>query len=146
MKKIISLLLACILSLSLVACSGKNNNETSKEIKTVKELVDKFQEAKLPVTEPKNMEAKDFGIIPKLTDDAMIFKINANEDQNARVFNFKNSDDLNKVKKAYNEMGKSSAMLFSHTYAKGNFLIQANGQIEKDTFEKYKKVLDENIK
>lgn len=144
MKKLISLLLTSILCFSLIACSS-NNTKTSKGVNTVKELVTKFQEEKLPVSDPRDMETKDFGIMPKLTDEAMIFKINVDEDKNARLFKFKNSDDLNKVKEGYDKLGKESAILFSHTYAKGNFLIQANGDIKNDLFEKYKKVMDDNI-
>ena len=37
-------------------------------------------------------------------------------------------------------------MLFSHTYAKGNFLLQMNGDMEDAQFNKYKEVMDKVIK
>ncbi|PES99510.1 hypothetical protein CN491_01265 [Bacillus cereus] len=33
-------------------------------------------------------------------------------------------------------------MLFSHTYAKGNFLLQMNGDMKDEEFVKYKDVMD----
>ncbi len=37
-------------------------------------------------------------------------------------------------------------MLFSPTYAKGNFLLQINGDMEDAEFNKYKEVMDKTIK
>ena len=37
-------------------------------------------------------------------------------------------------------------MLFSHTYTKGNFLLQMNGDMEDAEFNKYKEVMDKTIK
>lgn len=144
MKKIIFLLLVSIITLSFTGCQGGSDKTSS--VKTAKELISKFEESKLTVIEARNMETDDFGIVPKLTDDAMIFTINVENDQNARVFKFNSSEDLTKVKEVYDKLGKETAMLFSHTYAKGNFLIQANGDIKKEDFEKYTKIMNDNIK
>jgi hypothetical protein len=150
MKKLLSLLLMGILSVGLVACSSTKSTEALKEepkkVETVKELVAKFEEAKLSVVEPKDMTPDDFGMGPMVTKEAMIFKVDAEKDQNARVFKIDNQEDLNKLKAYYDDMAKESAMLYSHTYAKGKFLIQANGEIPQENFDKYTKVMDENIK
>lgn len=150
MKKLLSLLLMGILSVGLVACSSTKSTEAPKEepkkVETVKELVAKFEEAKLPVTDPKDMVPDDYGMAPMVAEEAMIFKVDAEKDQNARVFKVDNEEDLNKLKSYYDDMAKESAILFSHTYAKGKFLIQANGEIPQETFDKYQQVMDDNIK
>ncbi len=53
---------------------------------------------------------------------------------------------LKKAKKYYDDLGNGNQMLFSHTYAKGNFLIQMNGDMEDAQFNKYKEVMDKVIK
>lgn len=37
-------------------------------------------------------------------------------------------------------------MLFSHTHANGNFLLQMNGDMKDEEFTKYKDVMDKFIK
>ncbi|KZD29422.1 hypothetical protein B4082_4529 [Bacillus cereus] len=37
-------------------------------------------------------------------------------------------------------------MLFSHTYAKGKYLLPMNGQMKDNEFNKYKEVMDKIIK
>lgn len=37
-------------------------------------------------------------------------------------------------------------MLFSHTYAKGNFLLQMNGDMKDEEFNKYKEAMDKVAK
>lgn len=146
MKKLLSLLTVGILSLGLVACSS-TTDQANKEpkVETVKELVTKFEEAELVVTEPREMEVDDFGMAPLVSEEAMIFTVDAENERNARVFKIDNEEDLNKLKAYYDDLGKESALFYSHTYAKGKFLIQAGGEIPKEDFAKYKQVMDENI-
>ncbi|RKF52653.1 hypothetical protein BCY92_06415 [Bacillus wiedmannii] len=58
----------------------------------------------------------------------------------------KKKEDLEKVKKYYDELGNSAPMLFSHTHAKGNFLLQMNGDMKDEECAKYKDVMDKYIK
>ena len=62
------------------------------------------------------------------------------------MFKFNNQDDLEQAKSYYDEISNSAPIFFSHTYAKGDFLIQMNGDMEDAEFEKYKEVMDEVIK
>ena len=55
-------------------------------------------------------------------------------------------EDLEKAKKYYDDLSNSAPMLFSHTYAKGNFLVQMNGDMKDEEFAKYKDVMDKFIK
>ena len=67
-------------------------------------------------------------------------------DKDVHVFEFSKKEDLEKVKKYYDELGNSAPMLFSHTYAKGNFLLQMNGDMKDEEFNKYKEVVDKVVK
>ena len=68
------------------------------------------------------------------------------EDSGGRLFKFKNTSDLEKAKSYYDELSNSGPLFFSHTYAKGDFLLQMNGDMKDEEFAKYKQVMDEVIK
>jgi PBP1b-binding outer membrane lipoprotein LpoB len=145
MKRIILLMIMFTLFLSGCSKSAKpTNNEPKKEyVKNVSELVEKLKLANLSVVNPKNMESSDFGMAPNVSDEAMIFEVES--EMNARVFKVSKSEDLNLLKSYYVDLGKSSTMFFSHTYSKGVYLIQMNGEISKETFDKYVVVIDEFV-
>lgn len=54
--------------------------------------------------------------------------------------------DLEKSKKYYDELGNSSPLLFSHTYAKGDSLLQMNVDMNDKEFNKYKEIMDKVAK
>lgn len=60
--------------------------------------------------------------------------------KNVHVFEFSKKEDLEKVKKYYDALGNSTPMLFSHPYAKGNFLLQINGDMNDKEINKYKEL------
>ena len=68
------------------------------------------------------------------------------EDAGGRVFKFKNEKGLKEAKKYYDELGKSSPLLYSHTHANGLFLLQMNGDMSDEDFEKLKVAMDEALK
>ncbi|KAA6450426.1 stress protein [Bacillus swezeyi] len=138
MKKWLVILLG---ALFLSACS--NSSEGENEV-TTKQVIQAFKEAGLEAENPSELGQKEFGntreegkriLVPALGDDA-----------GGRLFKFKNKEDLEKAKAYYDELGNSSPLLFSHTYAKGNFLLQMNGEMKDAEFEKYKAVMDKVIK
>ncbi|MGD6886776.1 hypothetical protein [Staphylococcus shinii] len=132
MKKILFLLLASLLV--LVAC-GKTI-EPSKVIKG-------FKDDGLNVKNEKEMKKEDYGSAPMKAEKAKIFEVE--DGKNARLFMFKSDDDLKETKKYYDKLGKSSAILYSHTYSKNNYLLQMNGEIDDSTFKKYKKSLSKTL-
>ncbi|MGW7931843.1 hypothetical protein ACWEWU_09315 [Staphylococcus xylosus] len=139
MKKLFILLL--ISSIFLVAC-GKNIEIT--------DITNGFKEDKLSVKEEKEMTRKDYGLAPMKAEKGVIFGVKKdvnNEYMNARLMNFKNEKDLEQTKKYYDDVGKESAFLYSHTYKSkdGKYLIQMNGEIDDNTFEKYVKSMDKTI-
>jgi len=50
---------------------------------------------------------------------------------------FKDKKGLEKARSYYDELGKESSLLYSHTHAIGLFLIQMNGDMKDAEFEKF---------
>ncbi|MCI2948090.1 hypothetical protein FH144_06585 [Staphylococcus caledonicus] len=133
MKKLLYILLVGVLI--LVAC-GKNYE--------ISDVINKFKSESLSVKNLRTMKHKDFGMAPMKSEDAKIFTVEDNK--NARIFKFKNKKDLEETKKYYDELGKSSAIFYSYVYAKDNMLIQMNGDIDDNVFNKYKTAMDKTLK
>ncbi|ERS93140.1 hypothetical protein [Staphylococcus simulans] len=140
MKKFLGFIVIAIFILS--ACS--KNYE-------VKDVTKGFNDDGLTVNEEREMTKDDYGMAPMKADKAVIFGVEKGEDgnyKNARLMKFKNKDDLDQTKKYYDDLGKETAMFYSHTYKSDDdkFLIQMNGDIDDKTFEKYKKSMENTLK
>lgn len=147
----IKILSATILSttLLLTACGSnedKNNSKTEQKQKevTVDSLIKSFEEKGLSVKNVKKMSHEDYGPAPMKSKEAKRFVVD--KDMNARLFYYDNEKDLKEMKKYYDELGKESAILYSHTFTKGKFLMQANGSIDEKVFKKYTDIMDKEIK
>ncbi|MDK9853178.1 hypothetical protein [Staphylococcus equorum] len=134
MKKLVFVLLASFL---VLAACGKD-----KEL-NLNELTESFEEADLLMADIRDMEKDDYGMAPMKAEKAKIFEVK--DSKNARIFKFDNEKDLVETKDYYDKLGEESAMLYSHTFSKGDFLIQMNGDIDKSIFKKYEKVMKNEI-
>jgi hypothetical protein len=126
MKLKLLIALACsVLLMGIAACSL--NEETASEAKPKQEaenatdLEQKFENIR--------KDGKRI-LLPKLVWDKV-----------GRVFKF-SKKDLVKSKKHYDELGNSAPMLFSNTYAKGNFLLLMNDDMNDKEINKYKEIMD----
>ncbi|MBE7332054.1 hypothetical protein [Staphylococcus haemolyticus] len=133
MKKVLGII---VIALIFLGACGKSYE--------IKDVTKGFEDDDLNVKNEKKMSHDDFGAAPMKAEEAKIFVVES--DKHARIMRFKNNDDLKQTKKYYDQLGKESAILYSHTYSKDNFLIQMNGDIEDSTFEKYKKSMDNTLK
>lgn len=133
MKKILFILLGSFLILG--ACSQKQIS--------VDDLVESFKEEDLSVKDLKQMKKDDYGAAPMKAETGKIFEVQ--NDKNARILMFKNKEDLKDTKEYYDKLGEESSIFFSHTYAKGNYLIQMNGDISDSKFKEYKSVMKQII-
>ena len=131
MKKIVLTILLCFV---LCGC-GKNNI-------TIDEMMSQFENWNLSVADKQTIENDDLGFAPNVHSEAYSFVVE--NDMNARLFYVEDKEDLKQLKKYYDDLGSSSSLFYSHTYSKGNYLLQMNGQIAKSTFEKYKKIVEKN--
>lgn len=139
--------------MGMAACSSNDKTTTESKPKqeekkpepvTTTSLISEFKKAGLEAENPTDLPQKEFGNMRK--DGKRILTPKLGEDKGGRVFEFSKKEDLEKAKKYYDELGNSAPMLFSHTYAKGNFLLQMNGDMKDEAFNKYKEVIDKVLK
>lgn len=140
-KRLAVLLMGALLLFGLTACDSVKSMTSNV---TVGKVIEEFKAAGLEAENPSDLPEKEFGNTRKEAKRILVPALG--EDSGGRVFEFKNKDDLEKAKKYYDDLGNGNQMLFSHTYAKGNFLIQMNGDMEDAQFNKYKEVMDKVIK
>ncbi|MDA1581986.1 stress protein [Bacillus cereus group sp. TH228LC] len=152
-RKLLTALACSALLMGMAACSS--NDKTTNESKPKQEakkaepvtttlLINEFKKAGIEAENPTDLPQKEFGNMRK--DGKRILTPALGEDKGGRVFEFSKKEDLEKAKKYYDELGNSAPMLFSHTYAKGNFLLQMNGDMKDEEFNKYKEVMDKVVK
>ncbi|KAB2372756.1 MULTISPECIES: hypothetical protein [unclassified Bacillus (in: firmicutes)] len=140
-KRLAVLLIGALLLFGLSACDSVKSMTSNV---TVGKVIEEFKAAGLEADNPSDLPEKEFGNTRKEAKRILVPALG--EDSGGRIFEFKNKEDLEKAKKYYNDLGNGNQMLFSHTYAKGNFLIQMNGDMEDAQFNKYKEVMDKVIK
>ncbi|WP_242308865.1 stress protein [Bacillus cereus group sp. BfR-BA-01524] len=140
-KRLLVLLIGALLLFGLAACESVKSVTSNV---TVGKVIEEFKAAGLEAENPSDLLEKEFGNTRK--EAKRILAPALGEDSSGRIFEFKNKEDLEKAKKYYDDLGNGNQMLLSHTYAKGNFLIQMNGEMEDAQFNKYKEVMDKVIK
>ncbi|MCR6856291.1 stress protein [Bacillus cereus] len=140
-KRLAVLLIGALLLFGLAACDSVKSMTSNV---TVGKVIEEFKAAGLEAENPSDLPEKEFGNTRKEAKRILVPALG--EDSGGRIFEFKNKEDLEKAKKYYDDLGNGNQMLFSHTYAKGNFLIQMNGNMEDAQFNKYKEVMDKVIK
>ena len=139
MKKLSIFIFICLMMLT--ACSSAASNE--KQLTTAN-IIEAFKSAGLKEKKPSDLKQKEFGNIRE--EGKRILVPSLGENAGGRIFKFGNETDLQQAKSYYDELGNAVSMFFSHTYSKGNFLLQMNGEMKDSEFEKYKKVMDEEIR
>ncbi|GAB6254177.1 hypothetical protein BCSAG_54960 [Bacillus cereus] len=140
-KRLAVLLIGALLLFGLSACDSVKSMRNNV---TVGKVIEEFKAAGLEADNPSDLPEKEFGNTRKEAKRILVPALG--EDSGSRIFEFKNKEDLEIAKKYYDDLGNGNQMLFSHTYAKGNFLIQMNGDMEDAQFNKYKEIMDKVIK
>lgn len=139
-----TLVVAVIIFFVLLWVIGGKAPATVFKTVTVDEIITEFNKAGLEAQNPSDLPKKEFGNIRE--EGKRIVVPGLGEDQGGRIYKFKNQKDLEKAKTYYDELGNSAPMLYSHTYAKGKFLLQMSGKMKDDEFDQYKVVMDNIIK
>ncbi|WP_368251332.1 LysM peptidoglycan-binding domain-containing protein [Enterococcus sp. 2201sp1_2201st1_B8_2201SCRN_220225] len=132
---------------SSTASSSTTETTTSstkeKEVASTDDYIKKFEDKSLVVYNKRKMTKDDFGMAPMTAKDAAIFSLietdNEDEQKNARILTFDNLEDLNATKAYYDDLGKSSAALFSYTAVDEDNLVlmQFNGGLDQALVEQY---------
>lgn len=137
MKKV-NFIFLFILMILLSACNG---SDFSAQLKP-NDVIKAFKDAGLEAESPKKMTKDDFGMAPMKSEDGLRFMIpSLGDDAGGRIISYENSEDLNEMKKYYDDLGKESAMFFSWTTKHENILVQINGDLEENKFKKYEEAL-----
>lgn len=120
-----------------------SSSSEEKKAASVDDYIKGFEEKSLVVYNKRKMTKDDFGMAPMTAKDAAIFSLvetdNEDEQKNARIFTFDNLEDLNATKAYYDDLGKSSAALFSYTAVDEDKLVlmQFNGDFDQSLVEQY---------
>ncbi|MCY9512319.1 stress protein [Paenibacillus larvae] len=140
-------IVSIILVLTLLsACGNKeaSTKEKKSKITTAQQLAEKFKQEGLEVGDISEIE--EYNAASRTAKEGVRILIpSLGEDAGGRVFTFDSKKDLEKLKSYYDKLGKEAGFLYSHTYAKGDFLLQMNGKMKKDQFKKYQEVMEKVI-
>lgn len=139
MKKLIIVALFLAISL-LVACSSDAGGSNAL---TADDALKAFEDAGLEVVNARAMTKDDYGMAPMKAKEGKMFTVpSVCDDCNVRVMSFEKDSELKETKDFYDDLGKESAMLFSWTIGHKNILIQLNGDMVEEDYEKYKEALE----
>jgi hypothetical protein len=139
MKKLVGIMFLFVLFLT--ACSSATGGKDSI---TPDKVIVAFKGAGLEAEDSRKMTKDDYGVAPmKAEEGKLIILPSVCEDCGARIFNYENDKDLDEMKAYYDDLGKESAMLFSWTIKHKNILVQLNGDLPEEEYNKYVKALEE---
>jgi hypothetical protein len=148
--------------MALTAACGQANKtttttstaETKKEV-TVENVIQAFKNAGLEAENTYEMGAKDYGMAPMTAKKGIRFLIpsmGVSDDvepddkdkgmSGGRVLVFENQEKMEAMKKYYDSLKEVSAWMFSWTVGNKTVLVQINGELSEDQFNKYKAIID----
>lgn len=141
MRKLITALLAIGLTGVLAACGGVvggSANDLSPS-----DVIEAFKDEGLPVEDARKMTKDDFGMSPMKAKEAEIFTTPFVCDGcNVRVLSYDKASKLDEMKDYYDNLGEESAAFFSWTVKHKNILVQMNGDMDEEDYEKYRDVIE----
>jgi len=94
------------------------------------------------IGEVRAMNSHDYGMAPMLADEGTVFLLpSLGPDKGGHVMSFSNPEDLAKMKAYYDDLKKTSAVLFSWTAKSHNILLQADGDTPEKQWHLLEKLL-----
>lgn len=128
---------AVLLLLVLAACGGQAASGI-----TVSQVADAFRESGVEIGEVSEMSADDYGLAP-MADEGLRFLIpSLGDDAGGRIMRYESDEDLQRAKSYYEELGKQSALLFSHVFTRGDILVQVNGNLPQEQADMLQEALE----
>lgn len=110
---------------------------------TSNQVIEAFKAAGLEAEETRPMTKDDYGMAPMFEVEGIRFLIpSLCADCGGRVLSFASQGDLDTTQAYYVELGKSSALFFSWTFAKDNILVQINGDLPEEQARQYEAALN----
>lgn len=130
------IILLTLIVIIVAACSG----QAAKTV-TGADVVAAFKAAGLEAENTTDMGPKDYGMAPYLCKGTRFVIPSLGKDsigdKGGRIFVCDNPQDVQKLQDFYVKVGQASAAFYSHTFAKGNVLVQINGELDKAIADKY---------
>ncbi|EFM11069.1 stress protein [Paenibacillus curdlanolyticus YK9] len=108
---------------------------------SVDAIIAQLKRAGLEAEHPEELKASEFG--DRRKEGKRIYVPNLGEGNGGRLFEFGTLADLQFAKHHYDHL--SGIGFFSHTHARGLFLLQMNGAMKHDEFEKYTNAMNDLI-
>jgi len=110
---------------------------------TSNQAIEAFKVAGLEAEETRPMTQDDYGMAPMLAVEGTRFLIpSLCPSCGGRVLSFASQNDLDATQAYYVELGESSALFFSWTFARGNILVQINGDLPEEKARQYEAALN----
>lgn len=110
---------------------------------TTAQVVAAFKAAGLEAENSRPMTPADYGLAPLVAVEGTRFFIpSLGAEAGGRAMSFNTLDDMNRVKKYYDDLARSSAALFSWVFLNGNILIQINGTLPENKARLYESTLN----
>jgi hypothetical protein len=102
-----------------------------------------FHAAGLEAEGSRPMTRDDYGIAPLSAVEGTRFLIpSLCADCGGRILSFANQEDLELMRRFYEEMGRQSAAFFSWVFEKDNVLVQINGDLPESRAREYEAALE----
>lgn len=116
--------------------------EPTREDLTAQEVVEALKAAGLEVGGTPEMGREDFGMAPYVGEKAVRLLIpSLGEDAGGRVFEIADDGDRELLSNYYKELGRQSAMFYSHIFEHKNILVQISGDLSDEKAKQYEDVL-----
>ncbi len=130
-------LLMSALLMTLAACGGSGASDV-----TPQQVADAFRASGVDIGEVSEMTADDYGLAP-MADEGLRFLIpSLDEDAGGRIMRYDSQEKLDQAKAYYDDLGEQSAALFSHTFTRGDILVQVNGDLPQEQADMLEEALN----
>ena len=88
------------------------------------------------------MTSDDYGMAPMAAEGLRFLIPSLGDDAGGRIMRYESQADVDRAKAFYYELGEQSAALFSHTFTRGDILVQVNGDLPQEDADTLKEALE----
>jgi hypothetical protein len=129
----------CLIVLLLTGCAGQ---PATGPALTADNILAALKSANLEAENARELTKDDYGLAPFVCQGKRFFIPSLGKDSGGRLFVCDNNEDRDKLAEYYKKLGESSAAFFSWTFARGNVLLQLNGNLPEAEAKKYEAALN----
>jgi outer membrane biosynthesis protein TonB len=106
---------------------------------TANAIIADFQTAGLEAANARQMTPDDYGLAPVVCREGAqrFFIPSLGEGNGGRLLVCPNADDATSIADYYRTLNEASALVYSHVHQSGNIVVQANGELSDEQFQRY---------